>query len=124
MHPERNSGKPAKIGFIKARDVIIIGCLALAAAIIWVIVKGGGQGNRAAVVIGSGKEQTTQTIDLAKNQTLYIQGKIPVQLEVKDGAVRFINSVCPDHRCEGFGWLRKEGDWAACLPAQVVVTVE
>lgn len=45
-------------------------------------------------------------------------------LEVKDGAVRFVDSVCPDHICENTGWLRLEGEAAVCAPAGVAVTVQ
>ncbi|MEG1367339.1 MAG: NusG domain II-containing protein [Oscillospiraceae bacterium] len=38
--------------------------------------------------------------------------------------MRFINSVCPDHVCEGFGWLSQEEDHAVCAPARVVVSIE
>lgn len=51
-------------------------------------------------------------------------GLYTVHLEIADGAIRFTDSPCPDHNCEGFGWLRNEGDWAACLPAQAVLTIE
>lgn len=51
-------------------------------------------------------------------------GSYTIHLEIADGAIRFVNSPCPDHNCEGFGWLRNEGDWAACLPAQAVLTIE
>ena len=51
-------------------------------------------------------------------------GVYTVHLEVKDGAIRFTNSPCPDHNCEGFGWLRNEGDWAACLPAQAALEIQ
>lgn len=51
-------------------------------------------------------------------------GAYTIHLEVADGAIRFVDSPCPDHNCEGFGWLRNDGDWAACLPAQAVLTVE
>ena len=47
-----------------------------------------------------------------------------MELEVKEGKIRFINSVCPDHVCEGFGWLSKEEDKAVCAPARVVVSIE
>lgn len=50
-------------------------------------------------------------------------GVLTIHLEVADGAVRFVESPCPDHVCEGFGWLRQEGDWAACLPAKAMLTV-
>ncbi len=48
----------------------------------------------------------------------------PVTLEVSEGRIRFINSRCPDHICEGYGWLSKEHDQAVCMPAGVVVSVE
>lgn len=51
-------------------------------------------------------------------------GLYTIHLEIANGAIRFTDSPCPDHNCEGFGWLRNEGDWAACLPAQAVLTIE
>ena len=45
-----------------------------------------------------------------------------VHIEVKDGRARFIESPCPDHICEGFGWLSAEDQTATCLPARAVLT--
>ncbi|MEF9969374.1 MAG: NusG domain II-containing protein [Ruthenibacterium sp.] len=50
--------------------------------------------------------------------------KCKVTLEVKDGKIRFIDSVCRDHICENEGWLAHENEQAICLPAGVVVSVE
>lgn len=50
-------------------------------------------------------------------------GKYTVHLEVKEGRIRFVDSPCPDHLCEAFGWLQNENDWAACLPAEAILTV-
>ena len=36
---------------------------------------------------------------------------------------RFIESPCPDHICEGFGWLSAEDQTATCLPARAVLTI-
>lgn len=47
-----------------------------------------------------------------------------VHLQVWDGAVAFLDSQCPDHVCEAFGWLSEPGQWASCVPAGVMVTVE
>ena len=47
-----------------------------------------------------------------------------VHLQVRDGAVAFLDSQCPDHVCEDFGWLSQPGQWACCAPAGVFVTVE
>ena len=43
---------------------------------------------------------------------------------LQNGAIAFVESPCPDHLCEGFGWLSRAGDWAACLPAEASVTIE
>ena len=50
-------------------------------------------------------------------------GYYTIHLEVKGGKIAFVDSPCPDHVCEGYGWLGKDGDWAACLPAKATVTV-
>ena len=44
-------------------------------------------------------------------------------IEVKDGAARFIDSPCPDHICESFGWISQEDQTATCLPARAVLTI-
>lgn len=50
-------------------------------------------------------------------------GFYTIHLQVQDGSIAFIDSPCPDHLCEGFGTLRKVGDWAACLPARASLTI-
>ena len=47
-----------------------------------------------------------------------------LQLQGKDGEVAFLDGQCPDHVGEQFGWLDKDGAWAACIPAGVYVVVE
>ena len=67
----------------------------------------------------------TETLPLDKDYDyLYEVGSYVVHLQVKEGAVAFLDSQCPDHVCEQFGWLREEGAWAACVPAGVYVQVE
>ena len=67
----------------------------------------------------------TETLSLNEDHDyLYEVGDYIVHLQVKDGAIAFRDSQCPDHVCEQFGWLREEGAWAACVPAGVYVKVE
>ena len=54
----------------------------------------------------------------------YEVGSYIVHLQVKDGAVAFLDSQCPDHVCEDFGWLSQPGQWACCVPAGVYLSVE
>lgn len=51
-------------------------------------------------------------------------GFYTVHLRVRDGAIAFVDSPCPDHLCEGFGELKAVGDWAACLPAYAALSIE
>ena len=54
----------------------------------------------------------------------YEVGGYVVHLQVRDGAIAFLDSQCPDHVCEDFGWLSQPGQWACCVPAGVFVTIE
>ena len=83
---------------------------------------GKGGGLQAVVDFGDG---ITETLPLdTDHDYLYDVGDYVVHLQVKDGAVAFLDSQCPDHVCEQFGWLDKDGAWAACIPAGVYVVVE
>lgn len=50
-------------------------------------------------------------------------GYLTVHIEVTEGAVRFVDSPCPDHVCESFGWISVEDQTASCLPARAVLTI-
>ncbi len=68
---------------------------------------------------------TRYQVDLTVDDTYtFTEGKFDVTLDVKDGEIRFINSKCPDHICEGFGYISHEYEYAVCLPAGVSVLIE
>ena len=80
------------------------------------------KGDVAIVAIDSTAKR--QEISLAEDAIHTItEGNFVVTLEVKDGAIRFINSQCPDHLCEGFGFVSEEDDFAVCMPAGVAVLI-
>ena len=113
--------EPSKQKATLANSVFIIIIIVFAAAIV-VIGYFRPQGAVAQVSVADGE---SQRIALNKDGVYAIEGgALPVELEVKEGKIRFINSVCPDHVCEGFGWLSKEEDKAVCAPARVVVSIE
>ena len=47
-----------------------------------------------------------------------------VHIQIKDGAAAFVNSPCPDHVCEGFGWLNRHLAFASCVPNGVFLSIE
>ena len=73
--------------------------------------------------MGVGNATETRHVPLDEDTLISIDAALPVQLEVRDGAICFVHSVCPDHTCEGFGRLRHVGDWALCAPAGVTVRI-
>ena len=71
-----------------------------------------------------GDSNDSLVFDLDKDATYDIDtGYLTVHIQVQDGAARFIDSPCPDHICEGFGWISAEDQSATCLPARAVLTI-
>ena len=97
--------------------VVVLALAAVLAAVLWTRSKA--DPLVAVVDFGGG---VTETLPLDKDYDyLYDVGSYVVHLQVKDGAISFQDSQCPDHVCEQFGWLSEEGAWAACVPAGVYV---
>ena len=97
--------------------------LAIAAVLLVVRrVHASGSGLRAELIYGD--NNAVLDIPLDKDETYSVDtGYYTVHIEVKDGRARFIESPCPDHICEGFGWLSAEDQTATCLPARAVLTI-
>ena len=71
-----------------------------------------------------GDNNTTMNLPLDVNETYDVDtGDLTVHIQVQDGAARFVDSPCPDHICERYGWLREEDQSATCLPARAVLTI-
>lgn len=69
-------------------------------------------------------DQNQQIISLDTNgQYDFEANGYTVHLVVEDGSIRFVDSECPDHLCEGFGRLSNADEMATCLPAGVSVVV-
>ena len=93
--------------------------LAIAAVLLVVRrVHASGSGLRAELIYGD--NNTTMNLPLDVDETYDVD---TVHIQIKDGAARFVDSPCPDHICEGFGWLSNEDQTATCLPARAVLTI-
>ena len=111
--------------FFAKRDLLII--------LVLVLLAGGGMlikafalpqtGGIAQVYVGS---TLTREIDLSRvtqTEVLALDAQLRVKIEVSPGAIRFIESQCPDKLCIKTGTLTKPGEYAACLPAGVAVKI-
>ena len=104
------------------RDLLFTAVLLALAAALFALTRGG---PGTVAVLRYGDPQTEQVIDLTKDARYDIDtGVYTIHLQVADGGIAFVDSPCPDHNCEGFGTLRREGDWAACLPAKASLSIE
>ena len=63
-------------------------------------------------------------INLSNDGTYtFDDGLYPIFLEVKDGAISFYDSQCPDHLCEAFGFISQVNNYAVCMPAGAAVII-
>ena len=63
------------------------------------------------------KKEENQLIDLREKYD------VPVILEIRDGAICFRESVCPDHLCENYGYISRVTETAVCMPNRTVLTI-
>ena len=104
---------------------IVFAVVILAIAAVFLVVRDlrtSGAKLRAELIYGD--NNTTMNLPLDVNETYDVDtGYYTVHIEIHDGAARFVDSPCPDHICEGFGWLSNEDQTATCLPARAVLTI-
>ena len=62
-------------------------------------------------------------IDLGEDADYTIEGDLTATLEVRNGKIRFVHSLCPDKICEAFGWIGNPGESAICAPARLAVQI-
>lgn len=44
-------------------------------------------------------------------------------IEVSQGRIRFIESPCQGKQCIHSGWLQRDGEFTACIPNRISITV-
>ena len=49
---------------------------------------------------------------------------LPITFQIRDHAIRFLESDCPDKVCIHTGFLKNDLDVACCLPNRTIVLVE
>ena len=98
-------------------DIILFFMIVVVAVLGIVLMSGSGSGASAVIRVDG---EVYREVDLGVDQVIEIGA---VRIEVKDGAIAFIESDCPTHTCVKAGWLRTPGASAACLPNRISITV-
>ena len=108
------------------KDLLLIGGILIIALLLggfFLLQQGENSGVAALSVDGS----VVALYDLEKESDRFIDLQefcgVPVTLEIQDGAIRFYESLCPDHICENYGFISREGETAVCMPNRTVLTI-
>ncbi|MEG2037416.1 MAG: NusG domain II-containing protein, partial [Ruthenibacterium sp.] len=99
------------------KNILFAVCIVLAAALLGVLLyPGRKQGAVARVSIADGDSfSLALSADGIYRYATDTGARLPFALEIADGRIRFLDSKCPDHVCEGFGWLSREHEEAICI---------
>jgi hypothetical protein len=63
--------------------------------------------------------------DLGRPQIIDIEGPLgTTRIAIEEGTARIIESPCPHKLCIKKGRVSRVGDWVACIPNGVVLSVE
>ena len=100
--------------------------LLLAAALVW-MARPQPKGPRLVATVAVGNREV-MSIDLmtAEDQEFSILDEtgLPITFQVREHAIRFLESDCPDKICIHTGFLKNDLDVASCLPNRTVLFVE
>lgn len=102
-------------------DILLLAGIAILAVLLYAFNYLSGRG--AAVGIISVNGELVMTVDLSRGAEIVLPQNPGIRFAVKDGAIAFIESDCPDKTCVRSGFLRRPGQMAACLPNRVTLTV-
>ena len=109
---------------IRPADIVIIILIVALSVGILVGAFSPDESSLVAVVTVDGKEVRRIDLTSCEDEIITLDTSPTVTLQVKDGKIRFIDSLCPDSVCEDSGYLQSHGDTAACVPAGTVVTIQ
>ena len=110
------------VALMTKSDIVFVGIAIMLLPWLYIAFWGdGNSGELARIQVG---KQTPVLISLQTAQRYTFAGPLGNSIiEVKDGRIRFISSPCKGKQCIHSGWLSKNGDFAACLPNLMSITV-
>lgn len=114
----KNANRP----LVRPADIVII-LLVISLSLYFLIKPMADDSSLVAVISVNGEVIRRIDLKTAEDETIILETTPEVTLQVKDGKICFIDSLCPDSTCEKSGYLDSHGDTAACVPAGTVVTI-
>ena len=78
--------------------------------------------SEAAEILVDGKPVVEAPLDI--DQTYTVNGPLgPSEIQVRNGRIRFVHSPCTGKVCIHSGWLKQSGEFAACLPNHISISL-
>lgn len=109
------------MGLKKFEIIIIICALVLSAGLIIYGKINAKRGGTALLTYGEGQE-VRLPLDKEGEYDFESEGYV-IHIRIKNHAAAFVDSNCPDHICEHYGYLSEEGQIAVCLPAKASLSI-
>ena len=76
-------------------------------------------------VVSIESDGTKWVYPIDEDREIAIEGPLgETVVEIKDNLVRIRESPCSNKICVSRGWMNNPGQWAACLPNMVMVSIE
>ena len=107
---------------IKPADFLFLAISVILIALSLIVLSGNSAGPAVAVI----KVKDTEYIyPLNQPRELEFEGVLDkAHLIIHDGCIEFVESPCRDKICIHMGQAHKDGDFLACLPNRIIVTIE
>lgn len=119
---DKSGARNGRLSLFRWGDAVVILAVLLLAGVSFSLLIAGSRPGVAAVITTPEGEITWE---LSRDNTWELTGRdgIPVVIEAADGRIRFYSSGCPDQICVHSGWLSREGQSAACIPAGIALKI-
>ncbi len=103
-------------------DLVLAGSILLAAGVLFLLFRPGGQGAWA-VVTADGEE--TARYSLGEDRTVRLGDEEGYNvLQISGGAAAVVEADCGDHTCVRTGAVSREGERIVCLPHKLIIHIE
>lgn len=101
--------------------LIIMLCAAGVGSAYWLTWQSDGAAD---AVVVRGADEPGRRLALDRERELTVRGpRGESRIAIRPGGVRFLSSPCPGKYCVHSGWLERAGEFTACLPNGVSLTL-
>jgi hypothetical protein len=103
-------------------DYVVLAACALALPVLFLRYGlPGSTGTQARITVGN---TVYAQVPLSRTHVYRVPGTLGIsEIEVRDGQIRFNSSPCQGQQCVHSGWAKRGGEFIACVPNRVSVSV-